>query len=457
MTPTTAGSQQQFLHPSEWVSPKSPPVNPEGFAPVSRRVAKDVARAFEILCGEKVQVHWWDGTVSGSPRHDALKLTFTSPRAFSRLIGGAPERAFGRAFVEGLIEIDPLERFLAGFSGTTWKPIAAALPRLARSAFAVGARPWSAPVPGAEARLTGKLHSRGRDAAAIAHHYDVATEFYQLWLDDTMSYSCAYFSSPTDDLTDAQTAKLELVCRKLRLKPGEKVLDVGCGWGGFAIHAARHHGVHVTGITLSGVQARYARGQVKELGLQDAITILEADYRDPLPEKYDAVASIGMVEHVGRENLPVFATQLASFLRPQGRLLMHGITLREHEHFSKTSFLDAFVFPDGELYPVSDRDAVFQRAGFELRDVECLREHYALTLGQWITRLLANWDRAVELVGIERARVWLLYMTGAKVGFENESVGIYQSLFVKPNDQGVVDIPLRRNDWWEPVRTHSPK
>jgi cyclopropane-fatty-acyl-phospholipid synthase len=400
---------------------------------------------------QDLRLELWDGRSSGVAAASATSVVrVNSRKGLDRLLGSVPSRGFGRAYAEGEIEVEPLEPLLSAFATATARDVVRATPKLLRASLQLGARPDWSHIERVEARLKGRRHSTARDAQAIRHHYDLPADFYALWLDKSLTYSCAYFNTPGDDIDTAQFAKLDLVCRKLRLQGGERVLDVGCGWGSFTLHAARNYGVHVTGITLSSEQAKFAQDRVREEGLEDRITIKVADYRDDLGETFDAVASIGMVEHVGRHRMSDFAKALYRATRPGGRLLLHGITIPAGGHWSRGSFTDAFVFPDGELEDVSWRDGRIGAAGFELRDVESLREHYALTLRNWVERLNARWQEAVEIVGLERARVWRLYLTGSMVAFQRATISVHQSLFVRPGADGGSGLPLRRADWYAP-------
>jgi len=389
----------------------------------------------------------WDGRRYGSPT-PSFTLTIVDRRGLDQLIGSLPERGFGRAYVSGAIEAEPLQRFLAAFSQLPTRRILVAGPSLLRATLALGARPELSTVASAEARLRGRRHTRRRDADAIAHHYDLPPEFYGLFLDDSLTYSCAYFERPEMSLDEAQRAKLEYVCRKLRLRGGERLLDIGCGWGSLALHAAREHDVRVVGITLSPTQAEYARRRVEHEELTDKVEIRLADYRDPIAERFDAIASIGMVEHVGRAKMEEFGRAVYRLLTPGGRALIHGITMSPRVRWNRASFNDAFVFPDGELEDIGFVDTALELAGLELRDVESLREHYALTTGMWVQRLEQHWDEAVRLAGTDRARVWRLYMSGAQVGFSSGSISIHQSLLVRPDRDGVAGLPLVRADWY---------
>ena len=308
--------------------------------------------------------------------------------------------------------------------------------------------------PREEVRLRGHRHTRRRDAEAIAHHYDVGNEFYRLVLGDSMTYSCAYWAAPAadvgepDDLAIAQFAKCDLVARKLGLAPGMRVLDVGCGWGTFALHAARTYGVQVVGVTLSSAQADFARQRMAEEGVADLVEIRVQDYRDIDDGPFDAISSIGMAEHVGSANLAEYAADLFALLRPQGRLLNHAISLRPDDPQQgpeSSSFIDRYVFPDGELVPIARMVSTLEDAGFEVRDVESLREHYALTLRAWCANLDRSWDAAVAASTSARARVWRLYMTASAMSFESNDIGVNQVLAVRPDDRGRSGFPLTRN------------
>lgn len=313
------------------------------------------------------------------------------------------------------------------------------------------ARPWAAPAPPAEeaVRRGGPVHSKGRDRQAISHHYDVGNAFYEHVLGPSMVYSCAYWS-PGGTLEEAQRDKLDLVCRKLGLKEGDRLLDVGCGWGSMALHAAREYGVRVTGVTLSREQAAYARKRIAEEGLTDRIEIRVQDYRDVKDGPYDAISSIGMAEHVGAERYREYARTLHALLAPGGRLLNHQIARPpepDEEAYRVDEFIDAYVFPDGELSPVGTTVGELERAGFEVRDVEALREHYALTLRAWVARLEEHWEEAVRLTSPGRARVWLLYMAASALGFEHARLGVNQILAVRPGGGGASGLPLRARTW----------
>jgi cyclopropane-fatty-acyl-phospholipid synthase len=388
----------------------------------------------------------WDGRNTG-PDVPCFTFTLRSRAAIDRLIGGVPEKAFGRAYVEGLITVEPLEPFLEPLAAAPVSQLFLAWPAVAAALLALGGRPRRAPALGAEARLRGMRHSRERDAEAIRHHYDLPAEFYALFLDRSLTYSCAYFERPDADLGAAQVGKLEHVCRKLRLRPGETLLDIGCGWGSLLIHAAEEHGVHAVGITLSRAQVDEARRRIRERGLEDRVEVRLGDYRDD-NGVYDAVASIGMVEHVGRKKLGVYSEAVYKALRPGGRALIHGVTQRPTMVWNRASFNDAFVFPDGEIEDIGLMIREYERAGLEVRDVESLREHYEMTLRHWSRRLDAGWDEAVRIAGPARALVWRLYLSGAVVSFRLGTLALHQTLAVRPDPHGASNLPLTRRDWY---------
>ncbi len=353
-----------------------------------------------------------------------------------------------RAYVAGDVDLEgDLVAILAlgdlvsslGMTSATWWTVL-------RASVAAGAfSPGRIPTPPEEIQLRGRPHSRARDAAAISHHYDVSNDFYRLVLGPTMTYSCAYFASPDAALEQAQGDKHELICAKLRLQEGERLLDVGCGWGSLAIHAAMHHGVEVVGVTLSRPQAELATQRAAEAGVAHLVKIRVQDERDVDDGPYDAIASVGMFEHVGITRLQQYFGHLHSLLQPRGRLLNHGISRRpgERARFARRGFIERYVFPDGELVEVGKVVSSLQEGGFEVRDLENLREHYALTLSRWVSNLEANHDRAVALVGEGRYRVWRLYMAGSARNFARERLQVHQILAV-PSEAAPSGLPLRR-------------
>jgi cyclopropane-fatty-acyl-phospholipid synthase len=291
----------------------------------------------------------------------------------------------------------------------------------------------------------GRRHSRKRDAAAISHHYDVGNDFYALVLGPSMVYSCAVWQNEQIGLDAAQEAKLDLVCRKLGLQPGMRVLDVGCGWGSFALHAAQRYGVDVVGVTLSAEQAALASKRVAEAGLTDRVEIRVQDYRDVSDGPFDAISSIGMSEHVGREQMPHYVSRLHELLRPGGRLLNHAISWNAGPTDpDPDSFIPRYVFPDGEMLSLGEMVTALETDRLEVLDVEALRRHYALTLRAWVRRLEDHWEEAVKAGGEGRARVWRLYMAASALGFEDGTTGVNQILVQRAGGE---EPPLRRTGW----------
>jgi cyclopropane-fatty-acyl-phospholipid synthase len=293
--------------------------------------------------------------------------------------------------------------------------------------------------------LRGRRHSPARDRAAVSHHYDVSNEFYRLVLGPSLTYSCAVFHDESDTLEDAQAHKHELICRKLELAEGDRLLDVGCGWGSMLLHAARHHGIRGVGVTLSQRQAELARKRVAEAGFSDQIEIRVQDYRHVDDGPYDAISSVGMFEHVGQAKLGGYFRQLHRLLRPGGRLLNHGITRPGggRAQLARRGFVNRYVFPDGELVEIGEVLSRMGRAGFEVRHEESLREHYDLTLRHWLANLESDWDAAVAESSPGRARVWRLYMAGAAADFVTGRTQVHQVLAVRPEPGGASGVPLR--------------
>jgi cyclopropane-fatty-acyl-phospholipid synthase len=362
------------------------------------------------------------------------------------------EVGFARAFVTGDADIegDLLAAIRAVFQAAP-QDLLIGTRTVARTLVAAGRLGVLGPPPARpaeEARLRGGRHTRARDAAAISHHYDVGNEFYRLVLGESMTYSCARFVRPDVTLEEAQAAKYDLICRKLGLQAGMRLLDVGCGWGGMAMHAATHYRVGAVGITLSEQQYDLARKRVAEAGLSDWVEIRLQDYRDvgggAPQERFHAISSIGMFEHVGKEQMAAYFSVLTGVLEPGGRLLNHAISTPDGASFNRRSFTARYVFPDGELEDVADVVSAMEAVDLEVRDVESLREHYALTLRHWVDNLDANWDEAVSLVGVVRARIWRLYMAAAVVGFEMNETAIHQVLGVKTLGDGSSGMPLTR-------------
>ncbi|WP_328413646.1 cyclopropane-fatty-acyl-phospholipid synthase family protein [Streptomyces violaceus] len=411
-----------------------------------------------------VRVRAWDGSQAGPP--GAPTLVVRNRRALRRLLFKPGELGLARAWVAGDLDIEgDLYTTLDLLAGDIWergedaRTLAQALrdPEVraaVRGLVRLAGPPLPPAPPPEEARSPRPhLHTKRSDRRAISHHYDVGNDFYEIVLGPSMVYSCAYWKSPDSPdstLEQAQHDKLELVCRKLGLRPGQRLLDVGCGWGSMAIHAAREHGVSVVGVTLSQEQAAYARKRVAEEGLTDRIEIRVQDYRDVRDGPYDAISSIGMAEHVGADRYLEYAADLYDLLKPGGRLLNHQIARRpqrDETTYEVDPFINSYVFPGGELQPVGITVTQLERAGFEVRDVESIREHYALTLRRWVTRLEADWKRAVQLTGPGRARVWRLYMAACAVAFERNRIGVNQVLAVRAVESGESGMPLRARTW----------
>ena len=417
-------------------------------------VASALRPLFGFLLGPEsdVLVRFWDGSTFGRTSEPVATVAIDGPETLRRVLYRPNDLGFGRAYVTGglTVEGDTFEalRQVARAAPADWKIPPAVLISTLRAARRLGVLGRPLPPPPEEARLRGRLHSRRRDAAAIAHHYDVSNEFYRLVLGPTMTYSCARFVKPETGLDEAQEAKYELVCRKLGLTEGQRLLDIGSGWGGMVMHAARHHRVRSVGATISRAQWELADQRIEAAGLGALAQVQLCDYRQLIDdEPFDAVSSIGMFEHVGRANADEYFSQIFRRLRPGGRLLNHAISTPEGAVMGNDTFIARYVFPDGELHDVGDTVMRMEKAGFEVRDVESLREHYALTLRHWVTNLDDNWDEAVALVGEPRARVWKIYMTGSAVSFEENEIAIHQILGVRTGPEGGSGMPLTRDDW----------
>jgi cyclopropane-fatty-acyl-phospholipid synthase len=411
--------------------------------------------ALERLLGgpPPLRIEFWDGSSIGTAGPGTLRLR--SVDAVRHLVWSPDELGLARGYVSGAIDTDgdlaAILRVLRDAIPSDVRAGAKAFPGLlatARQLGAVGARP---PRPAEELVPHGLRHTLRRDRQVVSHHYDVGNEFYELILGPAMTYSCARFATPDTTLEAAQADKHELVCRKLGLtepgRSGSRLLDVGCGWGSMAIHAATHHGVEVVGITISAEQAAAARRRVTDAGLADRVEIRLQDYREIDDGPFDAISSIGMAEHVGANRMAEYFTRLHELLRPGGRLLNHAISSIGGSRIGRRSFIGRYVFPDGELLDIADTTRSMEAAGFEVRDVENLREHYARTLRHWVANLHRHWDVAVSLVGEPRARVWLLYMSGSINGFDDAGIQVMQTLGVKLHDGGTSEMPATRAAW----------
>jgi cyclopropane-fatty-acyl-phospholipid synthase len=394
-------------------------------------------RFFSGKSAENVAIRLWDGTRWPDDRPRPATIVLNHAGALRRMLLPGTEVGMAEAYldddfdVEGDLEAiyDLAEGLAREMQGVPAKlRVAKDLLRLPRAA---GRKPGRR----GPARLNGKRHSLERDRQAVTYH---------------MAYSCAYFQDAGDDLDRAQERKLDYICRKLRLRRGQRLLDIGCGWGGLLIHAARHYGVEATGITLSRPQADLAGARIAAAGLSGLCRVQVRDYREmDEPGRYDALVSVGMFEHVGARLLPVYFARARELLKPGGLFLNHGIASRTGERSgSARSFSDAYVFPDGETPPVSASLLAAEKAGFEIRDVESLREHYAMTLRHWVHRLEARHDEVLQHVDESMYRVWRLYMSGSAHGFKTGRLNVYQALLVRPGEAGQSGMPLTRADWY---------
>jgi cyclopropane-fatty-acyl-phospholipid synthase len=419
-----------------------------------------LADIFERVAGpdSPVEFRAYDGSTAG-PGSSPVRITVRTPKAVSYLAQAPGGLGLARAYVSGDLDVE----------GDMY----AALARLAgaqRLDFDLGERLRllrqlggpkvllpRVPPPPQEVRvnrrwLAGRRHSKGRDATAISHHYDVSNIFYEWVLGPSMAYTCACYPAKDATLEEAQARKFDLVARKLGLQPGMRLLDVGCGWGGMVMHAARHFGVQAIGVTLSQQQASWAQRAIKEAGLGDLAEVRHLDYRDVTEEGFDAVSSIGLTEHIGKAQLPGYFEFLYGKLRPQGRLLNHCITRPDNHAPARVTdgFIYRYVFPDGELEGPGYLTSLMHDTGFEVRHSENLREHYGMTLAAWCANLDEHWDEAVAEVGEGTARVWRLYMAGSRLGFERNQIQLHQVLSVKLGPGGGSGMPLRP-DWELPA------
>lgn len=388
-----------------------------------------------------IRVEVYDGTMLG-PADSPTVARIVSPDFFHRIITGrASELAFGRTYVAGDVEVEgdiygvlAMRDRLAGINiSPEMLTDAAAVLGIHTVRDLAKLRPLRPPLE--EVKPRGGLHSRGRDARSVASHYDVSNDFYRLFLGSTMTYSCALYENDHDSLDSAQINKYDLICRKLGLRPGMRLLDVGCGWGQMVIHAVKHYGVDAVGVTVSAEQQGLAEKRLAGAGVASHGEIRFQDYRDIGDGPFDAISSIGMFEHVGAKRLGEYFDHLERLLVPGGRLLNHAINRsveQENNRVDPDGFIGRFIFPDGELLESGQVVSAINRCGLEVRHLESLREHYALTLREWVERLESNWDEAVQLTSPGRAKAWRLYMAGSAIGFENNEFNLTQILASKP-------------------------
>ncbi len=452
------------------------PLSQSTASPMPRDVARWGRAGRAIIAGlfgppprRPFAVRYWDGgleTPADQPA-PAFTLVIRRPGALRRMFLPPSELALGEAFVDNDVDVE-------GDLEAAVRQLMALVGRLRPGLFA-RLLPMLLALPtddldesshdaASDRTVTGRLHSRRRDAAAVSHHYDVGNDFYQLWLDPRLVYTCAYFPTGQEDLATAQAAKLDLICRKLRLKPGERLLDIGCGWGSFIQFAAERSGVDATGITLSREQAALARERIAAAGLTSRCRVELVDYRDFTPRQpFDKVVSIGMFEQVGRREMDTYFRRAYSFTRPGGLFLNHGITETfpkqwdESFHWAirpfwqKNAFLNRYVFPDGDLISAGAVLTAGENAGFEVWDVENLREHYTLTLRHWVRRLEAKQAEATKLIGEHRYRVWRLYLAAAAESFRAGRNSLIQALFTRPASDGRCELPPTRDDLYRPA------
>jgi cyclopropane-fatty-acyl-phospholipid synthase len=419
-----------------------------------------LAEILELLTDGELPFRFtaYDGSSTG--RDDApLRLDLRTPRGAAYLATAPGSLGMARAYVTGDLVVegvhpgDPYELLRCLGNDLSWRrPDAATLARVARALGASRLVPPAPPpeeaLPDWRRTLEGLRHSKRRDADAIQHHYDVSNRFYELLLGPSMTYTCAVYPMAEASLEEAQAAKYDLVARKLGLRPGMRLLDVGCGWGGMVRHAVREYGVTALGVTLSRQQAAWAQAEIDRQGLAGKAEVRFSDYRDVSESGFDAISSIGLTEHIGVKNYASYFDFLLGRLRPGGRLLNHCITRPENRHVPRVrgGFIDRYVFPDGELTGSGRIITAMQDAGFEVRHEENLREHYARTCAAWCDNLVANWDAAVAEAGEATAKVWGLYIAGSRLGFERNQVQLHQVLGVKLHSDGRADFPLRP-DW----------
>ncbi len=397
-------------------------------------------------------VRLWEGTI-WRPPHAGEKarvtLVLKSPGTLRAMLEDASELNLGEMYIFGELDVEG-----------DLEAVFPAIDRLLESKFGLADRmryaallkrlppPEHARDRGRAAHLRGAVHSKRRDARAIHYHYDVSNDFYSLWLDRRMQYSCAYFKTADDSLDQAQEQKLDYLCRKLRLKPGERLLDIGWGWGGLILHAAKHYGARALGITLSEAQATWANERIREEGVSDRCRAELRDYRElEGPGSFDKIVSVGMFEHVGEKPLPEYFRRAWELLAGGGAFLNHGIARNQHKPDHGPSFIGKYVFPDGELAPISAALRAAESAGWEVRDVESLREHYVITLRHWVARLEQQAVKAHQIVDDVTYRIWRLYMAGSAHAFRRGWNNLYQALLVKP-ENGDSRLPLRREDWY---------
>jgi len=404
---------------------------------------------FDGLSPRGFDIRLWDGTLWSRVPNPRFTRIFHRPGALRSMFSSMSERAFAEGFMYGDFSVEgDLQSIFAVSDFLLARDFSLAEKLHLRKLLSRIPSGDSSHAPHRDPERSGAIHSLERDRRAVTYHYNLSNDFYSLWLDPRMVYSCGYFTSPATSLEAAQTAKLDLICRKLRLRPGERFLDIGCGWGGLILHAAQRYGVHALGVTLSEAQAEIARQRILDAGLSDRCRVEVCDYRDlDASHPFDKLASVGMFEHVGESRLPEYFQRAWNLLRCGGTFLNHGIAVSALFRRRGPSFIDKYVFPDGELVPIHTTVRIAQSIGFEVRDLENLREHYTLTLQHWLRRLEANAERARQLVSESAYRIWRLYLAGSAHGFRTGRLELHQLLLTKP-DSGRTNLPLTRADWY---------
>jgi cyclopropane-fatty-acyl-phospholipid synthase len=405
-----------------------------------------IARLIDLLLGDEVDVEFiaYDGSKTGRMGSD-IRIEVRSSRAIAAMLASPGQLGLARAYVDGDVEIDgdifiALERL--GSVRVRQVSVQDKLRILQEYAPLLLKRP---PIPPEEIKLSGRRHGKGRDAEAISHHYDVSNDFYRMILGPSMAYTCAVFPSQDASLEEAQEEKFDLACRKLGLQPGMRLLDVGCGWGGMVRHATEHYGVKAIGVTLSQPQAEWGQRVLEEEGLSSQSEVRFGDYRDVQEAGFERVSSIGLTEHIGKENYPAYFSFLRSRLLPGGRLLNHSITRSDTKQptILKRGFINRYIFPDGELTHVGHLIDQMERARLEVQHEENLRAHYAMTLRDWSQNLTENWDAAVQEIGIRKARVWRLYLAASRYAFVTDAIQLHQVLSTRNRPDGASGMPLR--------------
>ncbi len=401
-----------------------------------------------------IRVRVWDGSEAGEA--DGVVVVLRSPAALRYMMWSPGELGVARAYVTGTLDVegdleDGLSRLLSALNGRRARLGPARAVRGVKLIAAMGCLGRPLPPPGSEARPRGRLHSRQRDAEVISHHYDLSNEFYSLLLDPSMAYSCGYWTDdrPGYHLSDAQKDKLDLICRKLTLRPGARLLDIGCGWGSLTVHAARSYGAQVTAVTVAAEQEAFIRRRLADEQVEHLVELRRCDYREVLsgPEgDFDAVTAIEMGEHVGESNYPAFLSGLRSKLKDQGRFLLQVMS-RRGRHPGGGPFIERYIAPDMHMRPLAATVSLIEAAGFEVRDVHSMREHYARTIRSWTGHFERRWAEVVDLLGEERARVWRLYLVGGALAFETNRMGVDQILGVRTGASGASGMSATRAAW----------